>query len=1310
VFVRNGQEGTTEAASLRAAYAPALGGSGHSEYTSVNSDGRYVAFTSAASNLVAGDTNGSTDIFVKDRTTGSITRVSTDSAGAQANSGSSGAPSISSDGRYVAFRSDASNLVAGDTNGQSDIFVKDRTTGITTRVSTDSAGAQATGPGSDGPSISSDGRYVAFSSDASNLVAGDTNGQPDIFVKDRTTGSITRVSTDSAGAQATGGMSFSPSISSDGRYVAFSSSASNLVAGDTNGFTDIFVKDRATGSITRVSTDSAGAQATGGHSNVPSISSDGRYVAFPSDASNLVAGDTNGLWDIFVKDRTTGSITRVSTDSAGAQATGGHSARASISSDGRYVAFRSLASDLYPYGLASGSNNIFCKANPLMGTLPLSGIGAIYGAKYSDRDADGTRDEDELGIEGWTLILDTDGDGSWGSNEPVTVTDAAGNYSFTALPFSLYTVREASGSAWKPVTAQPITLGLPAGISPTATGVDFGNFHVVDITATAGGQVVAAPVPEGTLVIFTAVAGSGFTATSHSWSVKKNGQPYTLPNGTVTDQETFSFILPDGDASASGTRYTATVVVTGPGGPYSDSADVWVVNVAPQNVSAGGSYTIGQGQDATFTATATDLDPLTYFWDINGDGLFDDAAGSSVTLTWAQLTALKDAAGNYLVTTGQSQYLLNKIKVRVSDEDGGVTDSAVTSLTINNRPPVVSIGNAPATPEEGTSISLAGQATDPGNDPIASYAWTVTKDNATYSPPGLVTNQQNFSFTPDDEGTYRVTFTATDQAGESVTTPTTTIVVANAKPTVAILNAPARINEGVPIRLTSLVTDPGNDPIASYMWTLKLAGATVASGTAPDFAFTPASEGTYVVTFTATDNGGLSATAAERSIEVTNRILQGTSGDDTIVLVSNSIDPNMTDVVLNGTLVWSVRRDSFTAFQVLGGPGSDELTVDFSRGNPLPGEGVWFDGSQGEALRVKGTGGADTVTVDAAQIILAGTPPIHYGSAEFFAFDLGAGADNLVLDSVTLRINRDNAISDGTAVTIDNGILDLGGRTETVSAVLLRSGSIVNGTLLASPVVVQAGSISTGLTGVGKLTKSGTGTLVLTAASSYKGGTEVSGGTLLVTHADALPPGGDLVIGGGATVVLPSGLILTIAGAPPAAAIMDARPRAATAVPLLHSAMNIPIPEPAAAVQVQRAPAVQVPEAKSPLEREESDFVAAPLHQEVATAVKPELDAASLAAFRADSTLATLMTKAPAPVTTKATPPQAEKTTRAGVSSTEARMRARDAVLQSCRVKRAWSDLAWVGLADELNGRKRSGRKAAATPAIVDQVLADRWR
>lgn len=236
---------------------------------------------------------------MRDRITGETARVSLANDGTQANSLRAD-PALSADGRYVAFLSTASNLTAGDTNATDDVFVHDRQAGETARVSVASDGTQANSS-SDNPYLSADGRYVAFRSFASNLVPGDTNDSADAFVHDRATSETIRVSVAGDGSQSNSGV-FAPDsvrMSADGRYISFLSLASNLVADDTNGVADTFVHARVTGETTRVSvaTDGSGAN---GASSTATLSADGRYAAFQSSASNLVAGDTNRAGDVFV--------------------------------------------------------------------------------------------------------------------------------------------------------------------------------------------------------------------------------------------------------------------------------------------------------------------------------------------------------------------------------------------------------------------------------------------------------------------------------------------------------------------------------------------------------------------------------------------------------------------------------------------------------------------------------------------------------------------------------------------------------------------------------------------------------------------------------------------------------------------------------------------------------------------------------------------------------------------------------------------------------------------------------------------------
>jgi Ca2+-binding RTX toxin-like protein len=340
IFVRDLLTNTTTRVSVDPAGNP---GNDSSYDPSISADGRFVAFQSDASNLVPGDTNNSGDIFVRDLLTNTTTRVSVGSAGNQGNS-LSRRSSISGDGRFVTFASDATNLVPGDTNNSTDIFVRDLSTNTTTLVSASSSGDRGNND-SELPSISANGRFVAFRSFATNLVPGDTNDSRDIFVRDLLTNTITLVSVSSNGDRANESSSRC-SISADGRFVAFSSRASNLVPGDTNNSDDIFVRDLSTNTTTRVSISSRGNQ---GNEDfyTPFISADGRFVTFSSEASNLVPGDTNDSEDIFVRDLATNTTTRVSVDSAGNQGNS-DSEFPSISANGQKVAFSSFAANLVP--------------------------------------------------------------------------------------------------------------------------------------------------------------------------------------------------------------------------------------------------------------------------------------------------------------------------------------------------------------------------------------------------------------------------------------------------------------------------------------------------------------------------------------------------------------------------------------------------------------------------------------------------------------------------------------------------------------------------------------------------------------------------------------------------------------------------------------------------------------------------------------------------------------------------------------------------------------------------------------------------
>jgi archaellum component FlaF (FlaF/FlaG flagellin family) len=301
--------------------------------------------------LVPGDTNGDGDVFVRDRATNTTERVSVRTNGAQANDVST-RPALDATGNLVAFDSSATNLVPGDTNQLLDVFVHNRTTHRTQRVSVSSGEAQGAGS-SNSPAVG--GRFVSFVSSAPNLVPGDTNGVEDIFVRDLAAGTTERVSVSSTGEQGNSSTT-AASISATGRYVAFSSFASNLVVGDTNGQFDSFIHDRQTGVTERVSVSSDEVQGDA-TSVTPTVSRNGRFVAFWSNATNLVPSDTNDRTDIFVRDRSLGTTERASVSSDEQQADGnsqdpgvrGFTASGpDITADGRYVTFYASATNLVP--------------------------------------------------------------------------------------------------------------------------------------------------------------------------------------------------------------------------------------------------------------------------------------------------------------------------------------------------------------------------------------------------------------------------------------------------------------------------------------------------------------------------------------------------------------------------------------------------------------------------------------------------------------------------------------------------------------------------------------------------------------------------------------------------------------------------------------------------------------------------------------------------------------------------------------------------------------------------------------------------
>jgi Tol biopolymer transport system component len=355
VFLRDTQTNTTTLVSRQSAADGGAGGNKLSGAGSISPDGRYVAFESLAENLSTGDADAFWDVFLRDTQEGTTSLVSrkTGPTGEGADS-ESFSPSISSDGHYVAFGSEADNLSEDDDKEIEDVFVRDTQANTTTLVSRASGESGAGGDEySREPSISADGRYIAFESEAENLSTDDTNERGDVYVRDTQSNATTLISRAGGENGAIGDSdSREPSISADGRYVAFSSNAENLVANDENNDRDVFVRDTQANTTTLVSRQSAadGGVQSDRSADEPSISADGRYVAFETEADNLSTEDDDEVGDVFVRDIQAETTTLVSRQSAGEGGAGGDSASTdpAISADGRYVAFRSFADNLSP--------------------------------------------------------------------------------------------------------------------------------------------------------------------------------------------------------------------------------------------------------------------------------------------------------------------------------------------------------------------------------------------------------------------------------------------------------------------------------------------------------------------------------------------------------------------------------------------------------------------------------------------------------------------------------------------------------------------------------------------------------------------------------------------------------------------------------------------------------------------------------------------------------------------------------------------------------------------------------------------------
>jgi hypothetical protein len=510
---------------------------------SISADGRYIAFQSLATNLVIPATSG-TQIFLRDRLTGVTTLASAGPGGAYGDSNSVD-PSISGNGRYIGFESPATNLVSPASSGNQ-VFVRDTQAGTTELASVNSSGVQGNDD-SFNASLSADGRYIAFQSPATNLVSPASSGNQ-IFVRDRQAGATTLVSVN-AGGDPCDGYSSNPSISPDGRYVSFESWSTNLVSPPTtNSYSQIFVHDRQTGANWLASKGPGGSEGNA-NSLYSSISAGGRYVAFFTDATNLVSPATSDI-QVFVYDRQSDAVTLVSVNTSGSEGNN-RSLYPSISADGRYIAFYSWATDLV--------------------SPPTSGVQAFV----RDRQA------------GTTTLVSVNASGAQGNNYSAFPSISPnGNFvAFTSGATNLVSPPTSSdqifvsGGPYVPPPPATLTINATAGangsISPTGSViVSSGASRTFTITANAGYQIADVRV-------------DGRSAGAVS--------SYTFSNVTANHTISASFAS---SSIGSGTQPHGAGL---PGAPASAPSPMMLPNIQVQSASLSASRVV-PGTPVTITA------------------------------------------------------------------------------------------------------------------------------------------------------------------------------------------------------------------------------------------------------------------------------------------------------------------------------------------------------------------------------------------------------------------------------------------------------------------------------------------------------------------------------------------------------------------------------------------------------------------------------------------------------------------------------------------------------------------------------------
>jgi Tol biopolymer transport system component len=838
-------------------------GNGYSDNPSTSSDGRYTVFASDASNLVSGDTNGTRDIFLFDNQTNTTRRLNLSRQGEQTN-GPSNRPVISADGRYVAFESTATNLILGDTNGFSDIFVVDVITGAIDMLSLDASGTRANNSNFR-PSISSTGRYVSFESSATNLVSSGTSvGVSHIYVRDRdvsgsgtfdTTGNISTVLvSQSSGGTAANGNSLQSVLSADGRYIAFASDATNLVSSDTNAVRDIFLRDRTGGTTTRVSVATGGTQATGGDSRTPSLSSDGRYIAFASSATNLASGDTNGVSDIFVHDRTTTTTQRISVSTSGTEAfdpsaTGFKlgSINPSISSTGRYVAFASLANNLTAGDSAGQKQNL--DANDALDVF------------VRDRDVSASGTYDTSGNVATTMV-------------------SLNKFGLQTLSI-LNTQSTASSDIFPSISADGRWVAFPSdaenvsGLSHTVTNlisIDNNNTRDVflfdrvtnalpnssiapSVTITSPGTATSILVNTATPITVSATTTVGVVSTVQFFV-----------NGTSLGTTSVFPYTQTWTPTAVG-NYVLSALVTDSFGNRGVSSNVTVTVKASPSVGVtspvfGSSVTVGTTQTVTAVAAASNPGATITSVQFLANGIsLGTSLASPYSVAWTPASAgtynLTAIATDSIGTQATSSSVA--ITVTAAGGGGGGGGGGLTA-------PVVVID----TPANGSTLTVNTSQTISATASLTNGTVTSVAFSANGTSIGSATvYPYTINWTPTALGTFTITAVATGSNGAQATAVNTVTVSSATAPTVSITAPSTGSTVGVNLAQTITATAASSTGyIASVEFLVNgkpLSTDTVFPYTA---SWTPSGTGTYILTAVAKDNSGVITTSAPASITV----------------------------------------------------------------------------------------------------------------------------------------------------------------------------------------------------------------------------------------------------------------------------------------------------------------------------------------------------------------------------------------------------------------------------------------------------------